>query len=384
VQCGYEEIARAEKMASQYEKFKLFSSYFDFTDMILLANKQEFDTPHFRYMFIDEAQDLSREQWLFVEKLAKNADNIIIVGDERQAIAEFAGADVDTFLNIKGKITTLTQSYRVPRAVWKLARKVEKRMIKTRNAEWKPRPREYGEETNGEVIYVNKLPVRELARGSWLILTRTNSQLQELKEYLMQSCNFLPTFFTINGEPPIRAELFKAIDIFEATNEMEGVTKYDLIMPDPTDSLEKKKVKKDLILLFKTFITSKSPYDTELDSSFEHRFRYRSWLDAFDRVTLAEKKYVLAIRDRYKKHPDSFKKAKIRLSTIHSAKGSEADNVILYTAVSKRVYEEWQAGKDTNDTEIKVLFVGVTRARKRLFLLSGSKNNTYSYDEVLQ
>jgi DNA helicase-2/ATP-dependent DNA helicase PcrA len=381
---GYEGVTKAETMAAQYEKFKIQSGYFDYTDMILLANKQEFDLPHFKYMFIDEAQDLSKEQWFFVDKLAKNADKIIIVGDERQAIAEFAGADVDTFLNIKGNITTLSQSYRVPRAVWKLARKIEKKMIKTRNAEWKPRPREYGEETNGEVIYVNKLPVRELARGSWLILTRTNAQLQEFKEYLMQNCNFLPTFFTVNGYYPIDLDVFRAIDIFEATNELQGVTKYDLIMPDPTDSPEKKKIKKDLILLFKRFITAKSPYDAELDSAFEHRFRLRSWVDAFDKVPLADKRYILTIRDRYKKHPDSFSRAKIRLSTIHSAKGSEADNVILYTSISKRVYDEWQASKDTSDTEMKVLFVGVTRARKRLFLLSGSKNNTYSYDEVLK
>ena len=70
---------------------------------------------------------------------------IVIVGDERQAIAEFAGADVDYFLGIKGRITLLNQSYRVPKEIHRLARKIEKHMKKTRGAVWYPRKREFNE-----------------------------------------------------------------------------------------------------------------------------------------------------------------------------------------------------------------------------------------------
>ena len=85
----------------------------------------------------------------------------------------------------------------------------------------------------------------------------------------------------------------------------------------------------------------------------------------------------------YDKNPNAFNDAKIKLSTIHSAKGMEADNVILYTALTGKVYNEWQQYKDTNDTEAKVLFVGVTRARKKLYLL-GNPNTKYSYKEMLE
>lgn len=376
-------IAKAEELAVKYQQFKIANGVIDFTDMILLANQQDLETPHFEYMFIDEAQDLSTQQWLFVEKLSRNAEHIVIVGDERQAIAEFAGADVDTFLSIKGKITTLNQSYRVPRVIYNLARKVEKQMIKTRNAEWKPRPLDFGEKVNGEIIRVMDLPIREMARGTWLILTRTNAQLQEFKEYMMQYCNSMPTFFTIDGQPPIDTDVFKAILLFESTHKLNNMTKYDFVMPEDDDSPEKAKQKVNFIMMFKKFMSSKNARTAELDNIFLHRFSYRNWFDAFDKLSIQEKRYIKSILEAYRKHPDGFQKSKIKLSTIHSAKGMEADNVILYMSLTGKVYNDWANYKDTNDTEAKVLFVAITRARKRLFLL-GRSNAQYTYEDFLK
>ena len=60
----------------------------------------------------------------------------------------------------------------------------------------------------------------------------------------------------------------------------------------------------------------------------------------------------------------------------------EADNVLLYTALTAKVYKDWQDYKDTSDTEAKVLFVAVTRARKKLYLL-GRAGMKYSYADML-
>ena len=376
-------ISRAEELAAAYQKFKVSKGVVDFTDMILFANKTDFESPHFKYMFIDEAQDLSTQQWRFVEKMSKNADNIIIVGDERQAIAGFSGADVDYFLNIEGKITELNRSYRVPPAIYKVARKVERHMKKVRGTMWYPRKKEFGETGGGEVIRVSELPIREMATGSWLLMTRTNAQLTELKDYMMQYCNTMPAFFTVDGLPPVDTDVFKAIHIFEAINISDKLTKYDFIIPDENDDAEKLKKKAQFTQLLKKFMSSSRPNTPEADDTFLHRFKYRSWFDAFDRLPLIDRKYVMSIREMYDKHPDGFVKAKIRLSTIHSAKGMEADNVVLYMALTPTVYKEWQDHKEHNDEEVKVLFVGVTRAKKRLYLL-GRANMNYSYMELLE
>lgn len=376
-------IARAEDLAARYQQFKIANGIVDFTDMILLANMSDFDTPHFKYMFIDEAQDLSTQQWKFVEKLAQNADNVVIVGDERQAIAEFAGADVDYFLNIKGKVSVLDKSYRVPKTIYKLARKVEKHMTKTRNSMWYPRALEFREEVPGEVIRVSDLPIRDMAHGTWLLLTRTNAQLEEFKSYMMQYCDTLPAFFTVDGQPPIDTEIFKAISIFEAMTLSDTMTKYDFIVPEENDSMERAKKKSSFIMLMKKFMSSKSPLTAELDTVFMHRFSYRNWFDAFDKVPLQERRYIQSIYKAYCKTPDGFTKARIKLSTIHSSKGTEADNVILYNVLTGKVYNEWQQYKDTSDTEAKVLFVAITRARKKLYIM-GRSGTKYSYKEMLE
>lgn len=58
------------------------------------------------------------------------------------------------------------------------------------------------------------------------------------------------------------------------------------------------------------------------------------------------------------------KPGSIKLSTIHGAKGAEADNVILLTDVSPATYEQLD-----NDSEHRVWYVAVTRARKKLWIV---------------
>lgn len=54
-------------------------------------------------------------------------------------------------------------------------------------------------------------------------------------------------------------------------------------------------------------------------------------------------------------------KARIRVGTIHSAKGAEAETVVLLTDVSRTTYENIDS-----DAELRVWYVAVTRARRHL------------------
>tara|TARA_R100001126_G_scaffold86700_1_gene55390 strand:- start:33 stop:620 length:588 start_codon:yes stop_codon:yes gene_type:complete len=64
---------------------------------------------------------------------------------------------------------------------------------------------------------------------------------------------------------------------------------------------------------------------------------------------------------------DLMKPARIRLSTIHGAKGDEAENVALFTDTEKIIYD---ASRDNADPEHRTWFVGVTRAKENLFVCS--------------
>jgi superfamily I DNA/RNA helicase len=58
----------------------------------------------------------------------------------------------------------------------------------------------------------------------------------------------------------------------------------------------------------------------------------------------------------------------IRLSTIHAAKGREADHVVLNTGLTAKT---WNDIDKNPDAEARVWYVGVTRSRQTLDILEG-------------
>ncbi|HUU31000.1 MAG TPA: ATP-binding domain-containing protein [Phycisphaerae bacterium] len=56
------------------------------------------------------------------------------------------------------------------------------------------------------------------------------------------------------------------------------------------------------------------------------------------------------------------------VGTIHSFKGSEADCVFLFPDLSNAGYEEWRAAGKSRDGVIRLMYVGMTRARETLVL----------------
>lgn len=74
----------------------------DFTDMIYLPNVHDIPMRKFDWVFIDECQDLNAAQReLFLKCVKPNTGRWIAVGDLRQAIYGFAGADADSFAKLK-------------------------------------------------------------------------------------------------------------------------------------------------------------------------------------------------------------------------------------------------------------------------------------------
>lgn len=91
----------------------------DFNDMInnsidILKNNNSLN---YKYVIIDEFQDISRNRFKIIEILSKRKTKIIAFGDDWQTIFEFAGSDVNIFVNFKKLITNckllfLTKTYR--------------------------------------------------------------------------------------------------------------------------------------------------------------------------------------------------------------------------------------------------------------------------------
>jgi DNA helicase-2/ATP-dependent DNA helicase PcrA len=97
----------------------------DFDDLLvkpveLLANNREV-LEHYRYRFafilVDEYQDTNRAQFRFLELLASEHQNLMVVGDDDQSIYRFRGADIRNILDFEqtfagAHVIRLEQNYR--------------------------------------------------------------------------------------------------------------------------------------------------------------------------------------------------------------------------------------------------------------------------------
>ena len=86
------------------------------------------------------------------------------------------------------------------------------------------------------------------------------------------------------------------------------------------------------------------------------------WHQALDKIDLDTKNYVLNALKR----KDNVRSPRIMVSTIHSMKGGEADNVVLFTEISPAASK---AAELAPDDLHRVFYVGITRTKQNLYLV---------------
>lgn len=108
----------------QYQSLLREKNAFDFDDLILTPIEMLGDDvllgryrDQFRYIIVDEYQDINPAQYRLLRLLAGDSGNICVVGDSDQAIYAFRGADVSNFLNFEKDFMgaariTLSHNYR--------------------------------------------------------------------------------------------------------------------------------------------------------------------------------------------------------------------------------------------------------------------------------
>ena len=67
------------------------------------------------------------------------------------------------------------------------------------------------------------------------------------------------------------------------------------------------------------------------------------------------------------------REARVRLSTIHSAKGGQATNVLLILDNTKTIREAVDKSFEKADEENRVWYVGVTRTSQNLYIMTAKK-----------
>ena len=343
----------SEELDNYKDSFKLK----DFTDMIKKFNKAKL-CPKYDIVFIDEAQDLSPIQWKMVNIIRENSKYVILAGDDDQAIYGWAGADVKRFQDEPSKKDIiLPYSYRVPRQIQNIANKILERIPDDRRIKkfWKARNEE------GFVDHITSIEDLPLHQGEWLILARTNDRIDKIKPILKE----MGIYFQLKNRKSYKASLFRSV--LNYTRWADKGHKLSLI--------EIKDIF-DCVPYYDFNGKEERLYDLK-EFGFS---RTKRWFNVFT----VDYEECLYIREMLRQEEELSKDARVQLSTIHSAKGGEAENVLLILDNTKTIREAAEKSLEKADEENRVWYVGVTRTLQNLYIM-GAKKEAKGYDiESLQ
>ena len=278
--------------------------------------------------------------------LKKNSKHVILAGDDDQAIYGWAGADVKRFQQEPAKEIVLPQSYRVPRCIQHIADNILSRIPDERRIqkEWKARDEE------GDVYFGTAIEDVPLHEGKWLVLARYNDKLIKLKPTLRE----MGIYFEYKNRKSYKTRLYDAIQDFTRWTKGSQLSISEC---------------KDLFEYFGKEFPGKEErlYDLR-EFGYSHTQR---WFEVFE----TEPEDSLYIRDMLQAGEELSKEARVKLSTIHAAKGGEADNVLLILDNTKTIREAIEKNPDKEDEENRIWYVGVTRTKQNLYILAAKKED---------
>lgn len=349
-----------------YEECKREQGRVDYNDMLRLYIKApDFPTP-FDVLFLDEAQDFSKQQWHFIDKLCRNGvERLYIAGDDDQAIYGFTGADEFGFLNIKAdEEEVLSTSWRCPPGVGKVAMFVSSQLSKRKgkDIQWR-------EDRNGAVkwsgLALEELPFTHWAQGDKqvMILNRHRAPLYRIKRMLRDK-GVMTTMDGLISKSRV-VEMAVIYHDLKSEREVNPVLAARLLywkgFRSASDKIRKRKGS----------VTRADVPELDFDCDWiAYLVRGKKPKDI--REQTRELNEVRGVFQKFGLEPLK-RPTRIDLSTYHSAKGREADLVICIPDCNQVV-----AGAQAiePDTELRVAYVGLTRTKGDCIILCPSGQNS--------
>jgi DNA helicase-2/ATP-dependent DNA helicase PcrA len=333
-------------LAEELKRFKKEKGLKDFNDLLEDFIAKE-STNKFEVLFIDEAQDLSLLQWEMVRKIWARAGKTYIAGDDDQAIFKWAGADVDHFIALKEEvddIQTLDQSYRIPGGpIHELSQNIINKVQNRFDKNYKPR------EEEGILRRYSDITQVDMSEGNWLVLSAANYFLEDAKDL----CEIQGWYYQYKGRNSIPLKLLLALNNWEAwrkgglLNHLEIKNIYEYLGSNVLEGFRKGKT-----------LHSDEKYKLE-DCQQQHGLIVNTvWYEAFEGLDPMTENYIRNMRangETLNRNP------RIIMSTIHGAKGGEADKVLLMQDITGAALETFSHDPD----ELHRLFYTIKKILKR-------------------
>lgn len=324
----------------------------DFTDMVWLPVECSMSAKGFQkdFIFIDECQDQSLMSIQLFLKCFKRGTRFVACGDEKQTINTFNGSSEEAFEYMKNyPKTTLFElpiCYRCPKKMVKLAQDFVPEI----------QPRE--DAIEGEIIANCHTSI--LKSGD-MVLCRSKAPLVMVYNKLLSKN--VPCY--IKGQE-FGLELKKLIS--------------DIDIEDINISLKEDGV---FVRLYDNLFEQRNKLMTSSGMDYQDATLSSYVTNLYDMIKTLEilAKYYTTKSDLLSHIDEMFNENNggIILSTIHKAKGLEADNVYIlcYSSMpSKLAKKKWE-----KEAEENLIYVAFTRAKKRLGFISENEIKPYGISQ---
>ena len=392
----------------------------------------------FQYILVDEYQDTNSIQYELCKLLAKKYENIFVVGDANQSIYSWRNADYRNILNFEkdykdAKTVLLEENYRSTNYILKAANSVIKRNTEgkklnlwTSSGDGEKLDYIRVEDEIKEVYFVTD-KIKDLVSlgysyNDFCVLYRTNAQSRTVEEAFVRSnipFNIIGSYYFYNRKEikdliaylnliynkndsvslervinvPKRGIGPKAIDSLRMKSSENGISMFDAI--ESGKELEWKKVILELIedsknvgleelienVLVKTGLRAEYELSKNLEdeAKVENLNEFKSVAVSFeesgiyDLETFLENIMLVADAGQYKENSDA-----VNIMTLHSAKGLEF-KVVFILGMEEGVFPHQRSFESLSELEEerRLCYVGITRAKSKLYLLSARKRTLY-------
>ena len=409
---------------------KLFNEHKD-----ILEKYQE----KFKYILVDEYQDTNEVQYQFNKKLSNKYKNIFVVGDPNQSIYAFRNANFKNILNFENDfpnttVIPLDQNYRSTNYILNTANSVIKNNKERKELELKGNIgegiktkyiRTYDDKNEISVVIeeINKLINEGYQYKNIGVLYRTNAQSRLVEEMFLKSnvpykivgayyfyqrkeikdllC-YLKLISNLNDDVALRRIINvpkrgigeTSVNKLEKTARENHVCMFDAIedkkqLEFKNIILELKNKANDLsltelidLILDKSGIKKELDADKTLESELrlDNLMEFKSITASYEEQTgsvnledfLSEVSLVADVSEHKSDGNE------VTLMTLHSAKGLEFDAVFI-VGMEEGLFPHSQSFLDASELEEerRLCYVGITRAKKRLYLTNAKRRMLY-------
>jgi DNA helicase-2/ATP-dependent DNA helicase PcrA len=387
-----------------YISFKKNNNMVDFEDMLEKALVDSINFPEYKVVMVDEVQDLTPLEWKVISKIGRRTEELFLVGDDDQAIYGWKGSNVKIFQKWpckKENIQILPKTHRLPVNVYNLAQEIISDVTNRIGNEYEPMKEKLGVVSSiyntsemDDILNINSNAIL-CARG-WLqckpyviylkdrgLLWKEKSKSQEhmgsfISSFPEKYQKILKSWDMLKNGYGIKAKyLIEIIKYFK-----RGLVKHG-----------KKEALTDLNTCPEEFKDPKNlfTYKDMSEKYFILADINKSWFDVFNFTTSRKKDKTQPnaifdddedfnnyLRTCYE-NDSTLSKTDIIVSTIHGVKGMEKDKIILNSDWGFS-YKNFHSGiSEKEDEELRTCYVGVTRAKEELYIMTLGHKNNFDY-----